>query len=220
MSSREQQERRKRVVLTGAWQGGKSTFIRELAAGGSPTASHLVLPEAAHLAREIGFDLRHPRYERHVVAIQHALEDAADLGVEDDPQRRVVITHRGSLDALAFYLWRGDGDEASFFELIDSSRERELARYDAVIIFRTTASGAPAVYRQRCLENPRPEPVTALELERWLEHAWRHHPGLSILENEDVTWAEKSARARAILEGSSRGSQRRVETPPPVSRNP
>lgn len=194
--------RRQRVVLTGAWGGGKTAFLDELLADPRAATQLLVLPEAAPLARRMGFDVASPRFQAAVVRAQHALEEIAELrdGPADD---RLVVSHRGSLDGLAF--WRlGGGSEAGFFALAASSRKAELARYDAILHFQTCARGAPDAYERYRQDHPRPPAADAERLDALLVECWSHHPGYCRLVNGPGGWADKTAAARRVLEAMLR----------------
>lgn len=189
--------RRRRVILTGAWGGGKTTLLSELQANSDLAGKFLFLPEAAPLARRMGFDVGSPRFQAAVVQAQHALEDVAEVrdGLRDD---RIVISHRGSLDALAF--WRlGDGESCDFFDLVESTRDAEFARYDVVLLFQTCAGGVPEVYESYRNHQPRPAAAEAARLEGLLEECWGCHPGFHRLVNGPNGWAEKSATAHRII---------------------
>ena len=191
-------KRRRRIVLTGAWGGGKSAFLRELRADPLRNSKLLILPESGPLARHVGFHPEAPCYEDVVVAIQNAVEDAAETR-ESEFDQRVVISHRGSLDALAFWCYQGRLPGA-FFDRIRSDHATELRRYDGVLFFRSTAQGAPQVYECYRSEQGRPTADEALRLEKFLEEVWMPHPVCRIVENEGITWTEKLAQARAILD--------------------
>jgi hypothetical protein len=95
--------------------------------------------------------------------------------------------------------------------LIGSSHEAELARYDAVILLRSTAQGAPTVYEAYRRQCDRPSTEEAVRLESLLERAWQAHPRFFRVGNEEISWSQKSALARAILDA-------RLPRPRPVSR--
>jgi SAM-dependent methyltransferase len=190
--------RRRRIVLTGAWGGGKTTLLAEIRERPGLSERVLFLPEAGPMARRMGFEVSHPGFERRVVRLQHRLEEAADErdGVED---RRAVLTHRGSLDALAFWFLRG-GEPSAFFELIGSDPRTELARYDAVLLLRTAAAEAPEVYDDYRRRAGRGPPAEALELEKALTRVWSPHPGFFVVEAGGTDWARKSVVGRALVE--------------------
>ena len=193
---------RRRVVLTGAWGGGKSTLIRELQGDPRYARSILVIPEAAPLVRSMGFDVHSPAFERCVVRLQHALEDAVDLP-EDASDRRLLLAHRGTLDALAFWQLQG-GSLGAFFDLVASSQQAELARYDAVLLLRSTAHGLPQAYQNYVQRCGRPPAEDALRLEALLEGAWQAHPRFFVVGNAGLSWAQKSALARAVIDARQR----------------
>lgn len=199
---REMLYRRRRIVLTGAWGGGKSTFMKEIQADRRISRQVLMLPEAAPLVRRMGFDVASPAFEGLVVRSQHALETLADTRDGED-DRRAVLTHRGSLDALAF--WRLAGRAiADFFRLTASSHEAEMARYDAVLLFETTAGSLPEVYEEYRESQPRPPAAEAVRLDRLLQECWGAHRRFFRVTNPGLSWPEKAACASAILDACLR----------------
>jgi len=190
----------KPVVLTGAWGGGKTTLLSELKEyGWRESASYCILPEAAPSARAAGYDPSSADFERRVVELQHAMEERA---MASGDVLKAILTHRGSLDALAF--WRLQCHSAEqFFTVIGSSHQAEMERYKAVILLQTTARGALDHYLAYAVKKNRPPAEEALRLERHLEEAWKGHPCFFSLGNEGVTWEQKSRSARAIIDAHS-----------------
>lgn len=195
------ERRRCRIVLTGAWGGGKTTLIQELRNDPDFCQSLLFPAESAPLARQSGISPDSRRFQYYVVTLQKAQEESLDK--PDDPSdNRTILTHRGTLDALAFHEYRG-GRRSTFFRLIDSTLLRELERYDAVILLRTTAGYEPESYeryRQNAGRPPDGESVErAVLLERYLYNAWKDHPGFFAIGEAGMSWEKKSALARGII---------------------
>ncbi len=185
------------IVLTGGPGGGKSTLIEDLRRDPSWHGRFVTLPEAVHYARFANISPGENLFQRAVVNIQMALEDALDrtLGLSDS---RPIICHRGSLDPLAFWLQRG-WPEREFFEFTSTTRRDHYGRYSAVIHLVPAADGAPGAYA-RWPDAHRPEDAEeSIRLDRWLEQAWRDHPNYFRLGNEGRDWAAKSEEARRIL---------------------
>ena len=70
--------------------------------------------------------------QRAIYFVQRELEQLGEGG-----NAAVVVCGRGTVDGAAF--WLGPGD---FFAAVDTSKERERSRYDAVIYLRTPHAGA------------------------------------------------------------------------------
>jgi predicted ATPase len=154
------------VVLTGGPGAGK-TAVLELIRLFFCEHVH-TLPEAAGIV----FGGRFPRNhrpeirraaQRAIYHVQRELEATAGL---DNPA--VVLCDRGTIDCSAY--WVGDGD---LFTDVGTTRELELARYDAVIHLRTPTS--PRAYNH---DNPlRIESVVeAAEIDARILAQWDGHP--------------------------------------------
>lgn len=190
--------RRRRIVLTGAWGGGKTTLIQELQADKDYRDRLITLPEAAPQVRREGFDPSSLLYEKIVFEMQHRLEDEADA-LQYPSDDRLVLVHRGSLDALGFWLYSGC-QEKDFFHLTSATFKEELARYDAVILLRSTAHDAGDIYTRYRQEKDRGTPEDAIHLEACLERAWREHPRFFSIPNIGLGWREKADLAQAIID--------------------
>ncbi|MHB8958936.1 MAG: AAA family ATPase [Candidatus Limnocylindrales bacterium] len=135
---------RPRFVLTGGPGGGKSTLIEELRVDPTWADRFVAWPETVSFARFAGIQPTEKLFERVVVNLAVALEDALDRAL-DPTDRRVILCHRGSLDALAFWRQRG-WSPGEFYAFTRTTREGHYARYAGVIHLVTAANGAPAAY--------------------------------------------------------------------------
>ena len=124
-----------RIVLTGGPGGGKTTaadlFRREIG------EKVVIVPETATMLFTGGFPrVGEPKAR---AATQRAIFHA-QVGMEDVQGAlypgRVLLCDRGTIDGAAFW---PDEAPAGFFESLETSLERELARYDAVIFFESAA---------------------------------------------------------------------------------
>lgn len=196
--------RTRMIVLTGAWGGGKSTLLQDLMEDPQFKEHLVVLPEAAPLVRGMGFEIDKEDFEKHVLEMQHILEEAAESFLAEN-ERRLILTHRGSLDAWAFWCWMGHDPEA-FFPLTGTTREGEFARYDAVIFMETTAKDFPREYHKYRREHHRPDQVEAARLESYLEQAWGDHPRFFRIGNTSISWEKKASLASEIIRAYLPGS--------------
>ncbi|MEO8178892.1 MAG: AAA family ATPase [Deltaproteobacteria bacterium] len=170
MSARENKPNngRCRIVMTGGPGGGKTTaadlFRRELG------ERVVVVPESATLLFSGGFP-RTVEPEARASAqcaiyhVQKGLEDVQSARYPD----RILLCDRGTADGAAY--WPSGAED--FFAAVDSSAERELSRYDAVIFFETAAAGGLSV------EGGNPTRIEsnaeALELDGRLRALWSKH---------------------------------------------
>ena len=184
---REPHERR-RIVLTGGPGAGKTAVLELIR---QYFCVHVrVLPEAAGIVFGGGFPRglqRHQRRaaQRAIFFLQRELEVCAD---GDDAA--IVLCDRGTVDGGAY--WPGPEE---LWASVGTTREEQLARYDAVIHLRTP--GADNGYNQ---ENPlRIESASeAAAIDESIARAWVGHPRRFVVEpTED--FLGKAARAIAIL---------------------
>jgi predicted ATPase len=158
-----------RVVLTGGPGGGKTTaadlYRREIG------DEVVIVPEAATLLYLGGF----PRggengvrkaTQRAIYHVQINLEDAQSAHY----QSRVLLCDRGTVDGAVYW----PGDPLEFFEHLETSLEKELSRYDAVIFFETAAVGGISI------EGGNPTRIESMEdaliLDQKLKKLWSQHP--------------------------------------------
>ncbi len=158
-----------RIVLTGGPGGGKTTaadlYRREIG------DDVVVVPEAATLlylggfprAGEIGV---RQATQRAIYHVQMNLEDAQAAHYES----RILLCDRGTIDGAAYW----PGQPEGFFAHLNTTLERELARYDAVIFFETAAVGGIAI------EGGNPVRIESNEqavlLDNKLKAMWSKHP--------------------------------------------
>lgn len=158
-----------RIVLTGGPGGGKTTaadlYRREIG------EDVVVVPEAATLLYTGGF----PREgdpevkkatQRAIYHVQTNLEDAQSAHFKG----RILLCDRGTIDGAVYW----PTDPLDFFIHLETSLEKELDRYDAVIFFETAAVGGISIEGG----NPtRTESIEeAIRLDHKLKKLWSQHP--------------------------------------------
>ena len=159
----------KKIVITGGPGGGKTTAL-DLFRRSFPGKIECV-PEAATIIFSGGIERTDNVEEikvqqKAILDLQKNLENIQELKAED----KVIICDRGSLDGLAYW----PGTESEFFEVIESSLEKELARYDAVIFFETAASSGQGIRSNNPIRNESEE--QAILLDSKLQNIWKQHP--------------------------------------------
>lgn len=180
---------RKRIVLTGGPGAGK-TAVLELVR--QFFCRHvMVLPEAAGILFSGGFPRGTPVAERAAVQravyhVQSELEVIADS--RDDAA--IVLCDRGTIDGEAY--WPGPG---SLFDAVGTTRERELARYDAVLHLRTPPATS---YNNR--DNPLriESALEAAAIDERILAAWADYPQRMFVDNTD-DFLDKASRALGLL---------------------
>lgn len=173
-SRRPENNGRCRIALTGGPGGGKTTaadlFQREIG------EQVVVVPEAASMLFSAGFPrVQDPHAVRAVQqAIYHLQSNLEDVQAARFPGR-ILLCDRGTIDGAAYWP-EGNGD---FFEEMGTRLERELARYDAVIFFQTSAvSGlATASNNPNRIEGAR----EAVALDERLRALWSKHPRFTLV---------------------------------------
>lgn len=187
-SCRESHQSR-RVVLTGGPGAGKTAVLEMIR---QSLCSHVtILPESAGIVFSGGYprdDLVEARRcaQRAIFHVQRGLEVSA--AAED---AAIDLCDRGTLDGLAY--WPGDPEE--FWETTGSSRDAELARYDAVIHLRTPS--AAQGYNHLNPLRTESAPV-ATEIDQRIERAWSGHPHLHLVESTDH-FLDKATAALELL---------------------
>ncbi len=155
-----------RIVLTGGPCGGKTSLLRELRAADPRGERWLLVPEAAPLLFQAGLDGRRRSFQQAVVKLQVAQEESCAAAAHP---HQILLCHRGTLDALAYWL-RNGWDESEFFAATGMSREEHYRRYFGVIHLQTVAIGAEGCYR-RWPDAHRPETIEQAEEVGWLAPA-------------------------------------------------
>jgi len=181
-----------RIVLTGGPGGGKTTaadlFRREIG------DDVVIVPESATTLFAGGFprvdDERARRsVQRAIYEVQRSLEDIQGALYPE----RILLCDRGTIDGAAYW---PDG-EAEFFEEMNSSLERELARYDVVLFFETAAIGGASIEggnRYRVESD-----VQAIELDDRLRSLWSKHPRFHLVPH-NASFLRKITTGLSILE--------------------
>lgn len=196
-----------RIALTGGPGGGKTTaadlFRRELG------ESVILVPEAATMLFSGGF----PRCDtpdavraaqRAIFYLQRGIEDIQSA----EYPGRILLCDRGTVDGAAYWpsaAAPGNGDMDSFFGSVDTTREQELARYDAVIFFETAAVGHISI------EGGNPTRIESLEqaveLDKRLHKLWSSHPRFVFVPH-NPSFFKKISLGLATLEGMVRQLER------------
>lgn len=158
-----------KVVITGGPGGGKTTaldlFRRELGQQAS------IVPESASLLFSSGITRSDDHesirsVQKAIFRLQHDLEDI----IACQNPGKLLMCDRGTLDGLAYWPDR----ESNFFEMMNSSLEKELKRYQAVIFFETAAASGQDFNSNNPYRNESSQ--KALQLDKKLHRIWSQHP--------------------------------------------
>jgi len=165
---------KKRIVITGGPGGGKTTaldLIRREFAG--QIAS---VPEAATMVFGGGIArTEHPleitSQQITIFNLQKNLEDVQRTMHPDC----LILCDRGSLDGLAYW----PDSEENFFEKMNTSLEKEIERYDAVIFFETAAKSGQSIRSNNPTRNESEQ--KAIALDKKLQKIWSRHPNYNFV---------------------------------------
>jgi predicted ATPase len=179
----------RRIVVTGGPGAGK-TAVLELAR--RDLCEHVeILPEAARIVIGGGFPRRSDGAgrrgaQRAIFHVQSELERMGGAASQVD----TLLCDRGTLDGLAY--WPGAWDE--YFLDLDTTYERELARYDAVIHLRVpeAASG----YHTDLVRHETEEQAHSIDAR--LIEIWAGHPRRVVVE-KSADFVCKAQRALALI---------------------
>ncbi len=180
-----------RIVITGGPGGGKTTaldlFKREL------LEKVVVVPESATAIFKSGIK-RDDRSDI-VKAIQKTIFDYqknVEMIYRKQNPEKVLLCDRGTLDGLAYW----PNSEESFFEIMESSFEHELKRYDAVIFFETAAKSGADITTNNIYRNESND--KAIELDRKLKDIWSKHPHFHLVKSEG-NFIDKIVKGISVL---------------------
>jgi len=162
----------KRIVITGGPGAGK-TVITQLLAADHPER-FVAVPEAATQV----YRLLNTRWDRLDLAGRHdAQRRMYRLQLEQEERfarehaQKILLLDRGTIDGAAYW---PEGPE-DFWRDVGTTREKELARYDAVIVLETCA--AIGLYDHDASNPVRFEdPSGAIEAGKKLVELWEGHP--------------------------------------------
>jgi len=151
----------------------------------------VMVPEAAPLLFQGGLDTRLKSFQVAVVRLQIELET---IFSEASPEH-ILICHRGTLDALAYWL-RNGWAEADFFARTKMSQEEHFKRYSGVLRLQTTTIRAEQAYRRLPDAHRKEDASEAAEIDCFCSASWGQHPKYSMIENGSRTGNQLPTSAR------------------------
>ena len=181
----------KSIVITGGPGAGKTALLEVVRRHFCPHVA--VLGESASILFGGGFPRRksapgRKAAQRAIYHVQVELETLAAL----DGNVHLMLCDRGTLDGIAYW----PGPPESYLRQVGTTRERELARYAAVIHLRTP-SASSGFNHQNMLRIETAH--QAHEIDRRIAEAWHGHPRRFFVESSHE-FTEKVARALALIE--------------------
>ncbi len=184
---------RKKIVLTGGPCAGKSTIAEVLSRAFE--GDLVVVPESASTLFNGGF----PRWperdskaslQRAIFGLQCELETVYRVHYPD----QLLILDRGTIDGAAYW---PEGPE-DFFKSLDTTLEKELARYDQVIYLESAGEEAYEIHGKR---NPNRSETwdEAKKLDELTRALWNKHKSVTFIENQRA-FSEKISSVLRIVE--------------------
>jgi predicted ATPase len=180
----------RRIVLTGGPGAGK-TAVLEMAR--KYFCDHVaILPEAASIIFSGGFLRKDTLTGKKAAqrAIYHIQREQEQM-LEDEGTSSLTLCDRGTLDGLAYW----PNSEASFFEALGTTKQKEMARYHCVIHLRT-----PHLSNGYNHKNPiRIEsPEEAAKIDDKIAEAWAAHPRVKFIDSSEFFF-DKVAKALTMI---------------------
>ena len=182
-----------RIVLTGGPGGGKTTaadlFRREIG------ERVVIVPEAATILFQGGFPRSpDPQALRCAqAAVFHLQRNLEDVQAALFPGR-TLLCDRGTVDGAAY--WPTGSRE--FFDIVGTTLQDELRRYDAVIFFETAAVGGISIEGGNPTRNETLEQAIALDGK--LRRLWEQHPRFTLVPH-NASFFKKISYGLAVLDG-------------------
>jgi predicted ATPase len=162
---------RKIIALTGGPGGGKTTLIDELCKDHIYKDKFVSLPEAVFYVLQTRTSPKEKLFQRAMVEVQSAMENAIDKSFE---QGKIILSHRGTLDPLAY--WLNNGWEVNdFFQFTQTTANEHYSRYHAVIHLQTAAVNAINDYKYYPDAHRHENPEQAEQLDSLLASVWKQH---------------------------------------------
>lgn len=179
-----------KIVVTGGPSGGKTTLIETLKKDLGPLIS--IVPEAASLLYRGGFPRKSSlvgkrHSQRAICFVQRELEDL----ITAENKVQAIVCDRGSLDSIAY--WPGNDDD--FFSSLQTTREKELFRYQWVLHLDTTADHSFDTTNPLRTESHK----EAVELNEMIKVAWAGHPQRLVIPHTD-DFLQKILLAKKVIQ--------------------
>lgn len=167
-----------KITITGGPGGGKTTaldlFRRELG------DRIIVVPESATAIFESG--IKRTEDSSVLRLVQKTIYDYQkniETIYRAQYPNKILLCDRGSLDGLAYW----PGDEGSFFEMTETTYEKELSSYSAVIFFETAAKSGGDITTNNPYRNESNE--KSIELDHKLKTIWQRHSQFYLVKSEE-----------------------------------
>ncbi len=185
-----------KVVLTGGPSGGKTTLAATIQKEFSDQV--LIVPEAASMLFAGGFPRRPgvksiSHRQKAIYFLQRELEGLC----EDEKPNVLLVCDRGSLDGTAYW----PDPNSNFLDAIQSSVEKEIARYDYVIHLDTAPKDFYDLSNQLRVESYE----EASKLNERIKTAWQGHPRRFIIDNSGP-FVDKLYRATKVIQQILKGA--------------
>lgn len=191
----EQQQRPKRIVLTGGPGAGKTVISAAIIA--EHPGKFVLVPEAAtqvYAALQTRWDRLDLNGRREVQRKIYRLQREQEDRIAREHPSKTLLLDRGTIDGAAYW----PEGPAAYWADLGTSHEVELARYDMIIWLETAA--ALGIYDGDASNDCRFEdPAAAIESGKLLSKLWGDHPQFYRV-NAQPKLEEKIGSIRRLLE--------------------
>ncbi|MBR2082237.1 MAG: ATP-binding protein [Elusimicrobiaceae bacterium] len=169
--------KQKKIALTGGPNSGKTTALTILKETFGPQVE--LVREAATMIFSGGFP-RQDNSPAHIEAAQKIIFVATremEALAEEYSKADLIVCDRGTVDAAVYW----PGGVVDFFKVMNTSLEKELARYDAVLHLSPPTN--PDFYQSTHVRTENLD--QAFEIDRKILDIWKEHPHRLIVEGKE-----------------------------------
>jgi len=111
-------------------------------------------------------------------AIYHVQRHAEALAKVKQNKARILVCDRGTIDSAAYF----PGGLSKFLKAVESSVEKEMARYDIVLHMETPAANMGYDFSNPVRNETSKE---ALMLDRKIQNVWKAHPNRIVVKSRE-----------------------------------
>jgi predicted ATPase len=182
----------RRIAVTGGPGAGKTTLWRELSL--AHTEQLVPVPEVATMMFRHVFPRVQSETERRSVqrAIFHVQCELERVYEGRTGAGQILLCDRGTADGAGYW----PEGPAAFFAELETAREHELGRYEAVLFLESAAAGGLPIHEGNAIRTE--DLATAVSIDRRLHEVWSTHPNFLYVPHAR-RFADKLAAAATLF---------------------